>query len=457
MTETRRAFDIVVVGAGPAGITAACEAAQAGKHVALLDCTPWLGGQIWRAEQTHSKSATARRWLARLQQSSVAIRTRTTVVAVPARNALLTETPDGALEIRWDKLILAPGARELFVPFPGWTLPHVVGPGGLQAMTKTGWPVRGKRVVVAGSGPLLLAVAADLRKRGARICAIAEQTPWTRLAGFGAAVAPHPAKGIQGLGIGRRLIGVPYRCGWWPVHAEGDDQVRSVTLSNGARRVALECDLLACAFGLVPNLELPLLMNCEAEAGFVKVDQEQQTTQPNVYCAGEATGIGGVDGAIVEGRIAGLCAADRSDKARSLFLQRASWQRFARRLDRAFALRDELKSIATSETIICRCEDVTRQQLEPYDNWRAAKLHTRCGMGACQGRICGGAVRMLFGWQPSSVRPPVFPARVSTLMDVPAETLIAPSLRKEHDEPSSGIPSHQGRGSEAAIPHAGLH
>lgn len=422
MTETRQAFDVVVVGAGPAGIAAACEAAQSGQSVVLLDCTPWLGGQIWRGEQAQGKSALSRHWLDRLKQSNVTILTQTTVVAAPADSILLTETPRGALTLHWDKLILAPGARELFVPFPGWTLPQVVGPGGLQAMSKTGWPVRGKRVVVAGSGPLLLAVAADLRKQGARISFIAEQTSWVRLANFGLAVAPHPTKWFQGLGIGMGLIGVPYRCGWWPVAAEGDEAVQRVTLTNGKKSLTLECDLLACAFGLVPNTELPLLIGCETREGFVCVNEEQQTSRPNVYCAGEVTGIGGVDRAVVEGRIAGFAAADQPEKARRLLSRRTSWRCFARRLDRAFALREELKSIAAPETIVCRCEDVTRRQLESYNDWRAAKLHTRCGMGACQGRICGSAVRMLYGWQPASVRPPVLPVSVGTLMNVPAET-----------------------------------
>jgi NADPH-dependent 2,4-dienoyl-CoA reductase/sulfur reductase-like enzyme len=457
MTEKGRTFDVVVVGAGPAGIAAACEASQAGRSVALLDCTPWLGGQIWRAEQVHSKSALARRWLTRLEQSGATILTQTTIVAQPAANTLLAETPHGALEIEWDRLILSPGARELFVPFPGWTLPQVVGPGGLQAMTKAGLAIQGKRVVVAGSGPLLLAVAADLRKRGAKVCMIAEQTPWGRLAGFGIAVAPHPGKWLQGLDIGLHMIGVPYRCGWWPVRAEGDDQVRAVTLTNGTKRLELECDVLACAFGLVPNLELPTLVGCETEAGFVRVNDEQQTSRPSVYGAGEVTGIGGVDRAIVEGRIAGLSAIDRPDAARRLFRRRDSWQRFARMLEWTFALRDELKAIATPETIICRCEDVTRQQLEPHPDWRAAKLHTRCGMGACQGRICGSAVRLLYGWQPPSARPPVFPVDVGTLSDMRVETANANPLRKEHDEPSSGLPSHQGRRNETSASHSGLH
>ncbi len=453
MTEKQQAFDTVVVGAGPAGIAAACETARDGRSVAILDGTPWLGGQIWRGEQIHSTSALAQRWLARLQQSGATILTQTTVVAAPADQVLLAETPHGALHIHWDNLVLAPGARELFVPFPGWTVPGVVGPGGLQAMAKTGWPVQGKRVVIAGSGPLLLAVAADLRKRGARVLLIAEQAPWRRLATFGLAVAPHPAKGIQGLGIGLHLIGVPYRCGWWPVQADGDDQVHTVTLTNGKKRRSLDCDVLACGFGLVPNLELPALMGCETETGFVRVNERQQTNQPNVYAAGEITAIGGVDRALVEGRIAGLCAADRFDEARRLLAQRGSWHRFAERLDRAFALRDALKSITTPETIVCRCEDVTRQQLEPYGDWRAAKLHTRCGMGSCQGRLCGSAVRMLYGWQPSSVRPPVFPVDIDTLTNGSVETANANPSRKENDEPSPGIPSDKGCGREAPASH----
>ena len=110
--------------------------------------------------------------------------------------------------------------------------------------------------------------------------------------------------------------------------------------------------------------------------------------------------------------------ADLADRAaiRALFAERRKHQRFADALNRTFALRDELKQLPQADTIICRCEDVCFDRIQTQSNWRAVKLHTRCGMGPCQGRICGAAIEFLLGWQPESVRPPVFPVKVGSLI-----------------------------------------
>jgi hypothetical protein len=135
----------------------------------------------------------------------------------------------------------------------------------------------------------------------------------------------------------------------------------------------------------------------------------------HVYAAGEATGIGGLDLSLVEGEIAGLAAAARREEARKLFGVRTKARDFARTLARTFVLREELKELPQAETIVCRCEDVRFESLKAHDSWRSAKLQTRCGMGPCQGRVCGPAVEFLFGWKTASVRPPLFPVRVESL------------------------------------------
>jgi hypothetical protein len=184
----------------------------------------------------------------------------------------------------------------------------------------------------------------------------------------------------------------------------------AVTLRRGARTWSERCDYLACAFGLVPNLELPMLLGCGAD-----VDDLQQTRTPGIYAAGEVTGIGGLDLSQVEGEIAGYAAAGKPDRARPLFARRARHRRFAAALERAFALREELKALPAPDTFLCRCEDVTLDRVRRYSNWREAKLQTRCGMGPCQGRVCGPAAEFLLGWKHESVRPPAFPARIGTL------------------------------------------
>lgn len=419
MTERHLQFDTVVVGAGPAGLAAACVAAECGKRVALVDDTPWLGGQIWRGQQAKPSAPEARRWFERFSRSGATLLDRTSVIASPAKGVLLAEHPDGPREVRWQQLILATGARELFLPFPGWTLPGVAGPGGLQALVKNGFPNVGQRVVVAGSGPLLLAVADGLKQHGARIVSIAEQAPWSRVAAFGAGLLAHPAKLLQGAGIRLRLGAVPYRCGVWPLKAAGTERVQSVTLTNGARVWTEECDALACGFGMAPNVELPLALGCALKDGFVSVDQWQASSVGNVFCAGEITGIGGADRALVEGQIAGYAAAGQAAKAGALLRERASWHSFSAALADAFALRPELKSLADDDTLLCRCEDVPIGRVRKFEGWRDAKLQTRCGMGPCQGRICGAASQVVLGWGMESVRPPVLPARVASLIQCP--------------------------------------
>jgi hypothetical protein len=119
---------------------------------------------------------------------------------------------------------------------------------------------------------------------------------------------------------------------------------------------------------------------------------------------------------LVEGEIAGLAAAGKYEAARELFAARAKQRKFADLLNRTFAPRDELKQLPAPQTIICRCEDVTFDRLRAHKSWRAAKLQTRCGMGPCQGRVCGGAVEFLFGWRAESVRPPILPVKIDSLI-----------------------------------------
>jgi D-hydroxyproline dehydrogenase subunit alpha len=333
---------------------------------------------------------------------------------------LLAETPGGVCELSYERLVLATGARERFIPFPGWTLPNVMGAGGLQALVKSGLPVEGKKVVVAGTGPLLLAVASYLREGGARVLLVAEQAPASRLFRFGLGLLKHPGRALQGARLRGRLAGVPYLNGCWVVSAEGDDKVSSVTLRQGPRVWRVACDYLACGFHLAPNAELALLLGCEVEAGRVRVDDLQETSLPGVYSAGESTGIGGLELSLVEGEIAGHAAAGRREEARRLFPLRERHRRFADALERAFELREELKALPSDETIVCRCEDVTLGRLRAFDAWREAKLLTRCGMGPCQGRVCGAALEFLLGWRAESVRPPVLPVRVGSLAEAGA-------------------------------------
>jgi D-hydroxyproline dehydrogenase subunit alpha len=414
------AFDVLVIGGGPAGMAAAVRAAECGVNVGIVDDNPDLGGQIWRRDSGDGRGKQAARWFSLLRTSGVRILCQIKVFHQPEPGVLLAEGTADSYEFHYRTLVLATGARERFLPFPGWTLPNVMGVGGLQVMVKSGLPIRGKRVVVAGTGPLLVAVAAYLRKQGAEIPLICEQAPWSRLAEFSWGLTAHPSKIIEALHLRKQTAGIPFAANCWPIAAHGRKALESVTVSRREELETITCDYLACGFHLVSNTELALLSGCQLSDGYVQVDDFQQTTVKRVFCAGEPTGIGGVELSLLEGQIAGYAAGGRDTEARKLFGPRAAWRRLARRMDRVFRLRDELRNLSSPDTIICRCEDVSYSHLQEHTSWRSAKLHTRCGMGPCQGRICGPATSFLFQWNSESVRPPISPARVASLAVLPS-------------------------------------
>ena len=399
----------MVVGGGPAGIAAAVHAAEAGARTLLLDDQPRPGGQVWRGQPP-----AARAWLERLARSGATVLAGAAVVDAPIPGDLLVDHEGRPVRVAFERLVLATGARELFLPFPGWTLPGVVGVGGAQALLKTGTRFAGRRVVVAGTGPLLLAVAAALKRAGARVVGVAEQAPLSRVAAFGAGLWREPGKLAEGLACAATLAGVPYRAGAWVREAEGREGVERARLTDGRREWTWECDVLACGYSLVPNLELARLLGCETTTGSVVVDAAQQTSRPGVFAAGELGGIAGVDRAITTGAIAGLAAAGRPIPE-ALVRRRDRDSAFAERLARGFALRDELRALARPDTVVCRCEDVPLGRLADAGSLREAKLHTRAGMGACQGRVCGTALGFLRGFPPDSVRPPLVPVTVAVL------------------------------------------
>jgi NADPH-dependent 2,4-dienoyl-CoA reductase/sulfur reductase-like enzyme len=421
------AREVLVVGAGPAGMAAAAAAAEAGCRVRVIDDNALAGGQIWRGygSSPNAGSSLFAGLMRRLAASHVEVVAGTRVVAQPAPGVLRVESDAASSDLRYDKLIVATGARERFLPFPGWTLPGVLGAGGLQAMVKAGLSIAGKRIVLAGSGPLLLAVAANLARQGAKIAGIFEQAPLARLLKFGIALAAHPGKLVEGARYRTAMGQAAYRTNAWVTCANGSDRLRSVAVSIAGKTREIDCDYLGCGFHLVPNLELPRLLGCAVEGGFVGVDATQLSSVEDVYCAGELTGVGGLEKALVEGEIAGLVAAGRP--ATHLFSRRDRQVRFAQRLETAFAPRRELRDVATDGTIVCRCEDVRKSVLETMHCGREAKLHARCGMGPCQGRICGPATAFLFGWDSESVRPPITPARVETIAGEPLHETAAQS------------------------------
>ena len=405
--------DLLVIGAGPAGLQAALAAAPSGARITVLDDNPAPGGQIWRSGPRHRAPGACQGLLDELaRHPNVVLVSGASVVGLAGDRALLVETARQGWTQRFAQAVLCTGARERLLPFPGWTLPGVTGAGGLQALIKQGLDVRGQRIVIAGSGPLLLAAAASARRAGARVMHVAEQAAWAEVARFAAVLWRWPAKAWQAA----TLFDPGFRPGAMVVAAQGGGRLQSVTLRTAGGDRQVPCERLACGWGLVPRTRLAQLMGCALDAqGAIAVDARQQTSVAGLYAAGECTGIGGNERARLQGRIAGYCATSTAEAPPALARGLAHWNRFATLVQDRFALREAATRLADATTLVCRCEDVALGALEDCDGWVQAKLQTRCGMGACQGRICGTAAQALRGWTPTPPRQLTGPARIATL------------------------------------------
>ncbi|MGP1629431.1 MAG: FAD-dependent oxidoreductase [Giesbergeria sp.] len=424
--------DLLIIGAGPAGMAAALAAAPSGMRIVVVDDNPVPGGQIWRdgpGVQLPPLARQHRNGLA--QHANIEVLSGTRVVGLGDRAsandapALILENAVRGWTQHAGRLILCTGARELLLPFPGWTLPGVTGAGGLQALIKGGVEVRGQRIVIAGTGPLLLAATATARKAGAQVVRVAEHTSWSALATFAAQLLRWPAKALQA----PTLLHPGLRANAHVLEALGSSHVEGVRLQRGNRTERLNCDRIACGFGLVPNTHLGQMLGCAlgARSG-LQVDQRMQTTVPSVYAAGECTGFGGSERALTQGAMAGHAAVGNTEAAQALQSTLMRWNAFADALHHHFPVRAQvLATLPRADTLVCRCEDVAHGELAQRSGWIDAKLHSRCGMGACQGRICAAAAQVLYGWAPQPARHLLSPARMSTLAAADGDSTHDPS------------------------------
>ncbi len=414
----------LVVGSGPAGLAAVQTLLQADAEVLWLDNQAQPGGQIWRGGPK-SQDAQARRVAEGLPQLLANPRLHVLpghmAVGAEADGTILAQDMSGGglKQLRGDRILLALGARELHVPVPGWDLPGVTGAGGLQALVKGGWPIDGQRVMLAGSGPLLLATAKTLLEAGADLRGIAELRGWQDLTLF--ATRLNPAQWLQATALRWQLRRVPYRLGLQVVRVLGQSRVEGVRLSDGLREWDEPCDALGLGFGLLPNSELAAMLGCATgDDGRILVDAQLRSSLPTVFAAGECTGIGGMRKAWVEGRLAALSMLEQAVPS-ALTRAHAQALGFARRLARHFGPTPAQWARCTPEVRVCRCEGVRLRELQAHPGWREAKLQTRCGMGACQGRICGPISQQLLGWPEAhpqrGVRFPLQPLPIASLLD----------------------------------------
>ncbi len=417
-------FDWLVVGAGPAGLAAAAAAARHGATVCVVDQGAEPGGQVWRRDVHGARSAVPAALRRELQQTArVTLRPACRVVGVDGPRRLRVAGADDTVRtLQGDGVLLATGARELMLPFPGWTLPGVSGAGGLQALVKGGVEVAGQRIVVAGSGPLLWVCADSVARRGAEVVAIVEAVPARALAAFAAGLWRHPGKLAQAAALRARQWRTRVITSARLVRAVGDARVEAVELQRGDQRLELACDRVGYGLGLVAHAELGIALGCRTASDdgaelAIDVDERQRTSVAGVYAAGECTGSRGAELAAVEGAIAGLAFVDRFDAGGAEARARRRWREFAARVERGFAFDRDAALAAARDAIVCRCEDVAFAEVAACSGWDEAKRLTRCGMGPCQGRVCGSATRTLLGWGPTRVRAPLTPVSLGVLAE----------------------------------------
>ena len=465
--------ELVVVGAGPAGLHAAVTAAEAGLSVTVIDSYPRPGGQYFKqiphpfqVDDRLSHQAAANSLFARFERSGAHLLSDVLVWGIfPAPNGagwqLALHGPLSPPRLDAQILILAAGAYDRPIPFPGWTLPGVMTAGAALTLIKSQRILPGHRVLLSGTGPLQLAVAAALVHAGAEVVGVLEGSSLgPDVLRQGSAVWGQWMRLREGWDYWRvlRAARVRYRIGWSVVVAQGDGQVQEAIIAQLDRAwrplpgtlQTVAADTIITGYGFIPSTELSRLIGCAhdfvpAQGGYVpRRDVEMQTTLPGVYAVGDSGGIGGAALASIEGQVAGLAASRRlgrlADQAASTLIaqlqpQLAREQRFARLLGRLFTPGPGLYALADDDTVICRCEEVTVGEIRAAvaDGVRSVnelKALTRIGMGNCQGRICGElAARWIAreaGWDdddPSclemagqfTARPPIHPLPLSVL------------------------------------------
>lgn len=485
--STAPRFDVAIVGAGPAGLAASETALAGGARVVVIDSGAQPGGQFWR----HRSEAAGVRdggefhhgWgeYLELRAAFDAGIASGALTYLPATSVWLARQRPNE-EFRLDlapsygpgtstipavqatRLVLATGGYDRQLPVPGWDLPGVMAAGGIQAHVKQNGSLPGSRFVIAGTGPFLLPVAANITQAGGSVAAVLESA---NLAGWLPRLhraAGVPSKGLEGAGYIWTFLRhrIPYRPRTIITEILGDDRVTGVRTARvgrdgvpvaGTERTISGIDGVGLGWGFTPQLELPVQLGVQTAVDvdgslIAPVDDGQRSSVPGLLLAGELTGVGGAALAVLEGRIAGRVAAAEalgggsgavSGTASGAALARPAELRSARR-QRAFAsamhqahpVPAGWQEVVTDDCLVCRCEEVdagtiraARTELSGDDH-RSQKGVTRAGMGWCQGRVCGFAAASIAGagaptqasLASSSKRPIAQPVPLSALTEI---------------------------------------
>ncbi|NUR76873.1 MAG: FAD-dependent oxidoreductase, partial [Thermoleophilia bacterium] len=455
-------YDLLVVGGGPAGLAAVDEAARLGLRVGLVDERPTLGGQIFKQPGLIVRDHRAlgrdhlrgRRLIERAERSGARLMLSTSCVSLRgSTTAVLVEDGGVARTVAARNVLLAPGAHDRPVVFPGWTLPGVLTAGAAQTIVKTQRVAPGTRVLFAGSGPLALAFPAQLHHYGVNVVEALEAGPPPGprdLLRIAAATMGNGSVVRAAIGYRTALLRgrVPLRYRRIVLRAEGRDRVERVVhvavdadwrVVPGTERT-VEVDSLCVGYGFFPSVELMRVAGCDLRydedlgGPVVVVDDWMRTTVPGISAAGDATGIAGSYVAEDEGRLAVLGIAGDEDRARPIRRRLAAKRRFQRALLPLHRIGGGVYELATPDTVVCRCEEVRLAELERAIDASAdinvVKGFTRVTMGLCQGRNCQRQVAALIAARHGSriadlplatARSPVRPVAIGALADESVE------------------------------------
>jgi NADPH-dependent 2,4-dienoyl-CoA reductase/sulfur reductase-like enzyme len=457
-TPQRESYDVVVIGAGPAGLAATATAAEAGLSTLLLDENIGPGGQVFRAITSTPVAARdqlgADYWagaelVKSVRASGAEVIQRATVWSLD-RNLEIGVSVGGASSlVKARRVILATGALERPFPIPGWTLPGVMTAGAAQTMLKSSGLVPDGRTVIAGQGPLLWLLAAQILRLGGRIDRILDTTARRNYLAalphaFVFLTSPYFAKGLAMMREVKAKV--PVASGVTELAAAGDGQLAGVSYVAGGKREVMPADLLLLHQGVVPNVNLAMAAGAEHRWDGLQLcwspvlDADGTSSVPSIAIAGDGAGIGGAQAAVWRGRIAARAVvAALAPQAVAKLPSLATLRTELARAERGRAFLDTLFQpakqfrIPQGDTIVCRCEEITAKDVldsvaigAPGPN--QLKAYRRTGMGPCQGRLCGLTVTELMaearGKTPQEIgyyrlRAPVKPIMLSELAGLP--------------------------------------
>jgi D-hydroxyproline dehydrogenase subunit alpha len=450
--------DIAIIGGGPAGLSTAVEAINFNLDITLVDSYPKTGGQYFKQPPDAFKSAPPVKHggadlLKIIDTSTIHVYTNTSVWSIfPEEDGYLvcmSGPDDTPRRILARKVILAPGAYARPVPFPGWTLPGVMNTGAAMNLIRNQGILPGKRVLISGTCPMQMLLAAALIRNGAEVVGFLEINPlpwrhWKRLPSFWG----QWERMIEGAGAVKTMFQSHLGVQWEHTiySAEGDGKVERAIIGpvNGSGQTStVEIDAVCLGYGFIPSIQLSTQLGCKhsfhqlLKCYIPQRNEWLETTRHGVFMVGDGASFGGKDVAQLEGRLAAIAAArqlnhfaapSRVDRLRKELITQ---YRYVRNLGEMFAYRQEIGKLITDDTIICRCEEVTAGQIreaiaQGAESVSAVKNITRAGMGNCQGRMCGDSIAYLISQQTGKAiqkagrfmaHAPVVPIRLKNILE----------------------------------------